>query len=611
MSKTYNNDIQNLTPREHLLLRPTMYIGSIDENETQEYLEKDDKVQLCTVSYIPALFKIINEIIDNSVDIAIKTNFKGCNKVSVKITNEYVEVQDNGPGIPVKKILNKNTNVSEYMPKTAWGSMMSGSNFDTDANHVQAGMNGIGSYGTNVWSKKFIGISDDGENRYTVTFKDNAESCVQSLDKSKEHGVYVKFYPDLARFKIDKISEVYLDLVKQRLTNLSLTYPLITFKFNGKTLKTNTFKKYVQKFSDNFEILEGENFSYAFLPNDNDEFRFYSYVNGLSIKDGGTHLDVVVNNIVSRIREKLEKKFKGIKPADIKNKFMVVSFLRNFPNPKFNSQTKEKITNSSAEVNSYLGEVDYDTISKKILKNDVMINLITEIYKIKEEFKRRQEMKGLEKPKKIKDEKYTPPIGNNDVLIITEGYSAFSGISKILGRDGIGYYELRGKPLNAYSSSQQKFTANKELSTLYQIIKNCDYKKIVIASDADLDGFHIRALLCAFFIKYLNEYLNKIGMLQTPVVVISKGGKPVKWSYSLNEHFNLSSGETLDYKKGLGSWEPEDLQYIISKDGLDKMIDMIDFNGEIGAKAIDEWFGDSAEKRKEHILNNNFSIAKV
>ncbi len=611
MTKIVNNDIQNLTPREHLLLRPTMYIGSIDENETQEYLERDDKVGLYTVSYIPALFKIINEIIDNSVDIAIKTDFKGCNKVSVKITDEYVEVQDNGPGIPVKKILNKNTNQEEYMPKTAWGSMMSGSNFDTNANHVQAGMNGIGSYGTNVWSKKFTGISDDGNKRFTITFKNNAETFVQSLETSKEHGVYVKFYPDLVRFKIDKIGEIYSDLVKQRLTNLSLTYPLITFKFNGKTLKTNTFKKYVQKFSNTFEILEGTDYSYAFLPNDNDEFRFYSYVNGLSIKDGGTHLDVVMNNIVARVREKLEKKYKGIKPADIKNKFMVVSFVRNFPNSKFNSQTKEKITNSTAEVQNYLGDVDYDTIAKKILKNDVIINLITEIYKIKEEFKRRQEMKGLEKPKKIKDEKYTPPIGENNVLILTEGYSAFSGISKILGRDGIGYYELRGKPLNAYASSQQKFTANKELSTLYQIIKNCNYKKIVIASDADLDGFHIRALLCAFFIKYLKEYLDKIGMLQTPVVVISKNGKPVKWSYSLNDHFNLAIGESLDYKKGLGSWEAEDLQYIINKDGLDKMIDMVDFNGEIGVHSIDEWFGDNADCRKVHILNNSFSIAKV
>lgn len=611
MTKVVNNDIQNLTPREHLLLRPTMYIGSIDENETQEYLERNDKIGLYTVSYIPALFKIINEIIDNSVDIAIKTDFKGCNKVSVKITDDYVEVQDNGPGIPVKKILNKNTNQEEYMPKTAWGSMMSGSNFDTDANHVQAGMNGIGSYGTNVWSKKFTGISDDGNKRFTITFKNNASSFTQGITDTKEHGVYVKFYPDLERFKLTKITDIYVELVKQRLMNLSLTYPLITFKFNGKSLKTNTFKKFVQKFDSNFEVLETENYSYAFLPNDNDEFRFYSYVNGLSIKDGGTHLDLVVNNIVSRVREKLEKKYKGIKPADIKNKFMVVSFVKNFPNPKFNSQTKEKITNSVSEVSNYLGDIDYDGISKKILKNSQMIDLITEVYKIKEEFKRRQEMKGLEKPKKIKDEKYTPPIGDNNLLLITEGYSAFSGLSKILGRDGIGYYELKGKPLNAYSSTQQKFTANKELSTLYQIIKNCDYKKIVFATDSDLDGTHIRALLAAFFVKYLHEYLDKVGVLQTPVVVITKNGKPVKWSYSLNEQFELKTGECLDYKKGLGSWESDDLQYIISQDKFDKMIDMIDFNGDMGLKSIDEWMGDDAEPRKAHILENHFSIAKI
>lgn len=602
-----NNEIKHLTPREHLLLRPTMYIGSIDENESTEYIAKDNKILFEKIKYIPALFKIINEIIDNSVDIAIKTNFEGCNKVDVKMTEQYVQVIDNGPGIPVKKGEN-----GEYMPKTAWGSMMSGSNFDTDKDHYQAGMNGLGSYGTNVWSTKFIGISDDANKKYTITFTENAAKFVEKVEPSSGHGVTVRFFPDLKRFKISEIGQVYFDLVKYRLMNLSICYPDITFRFNGKTISVNNFKKYVQQFGTDFEMIESENYDFAFLPNPNDDFRFFSYVNGLAIKDGGTHIDVVTNTVVGKIREKLERKFKSIKPADIKNKLFVIAFLKKFPNPKFNSQTKEKITNSASEVNDYLGEVDYDKIANKLFKNEAIIDPITEIYRIKEEFKKRQEMKALNKaPKRIKNEKYTAPIGDRKFLLITEGYSAMSGLSKILGRQGIGYFELRGKPLNAYSAPQNKFTSNAELSGLYQIIKNEDYEHIVIASDQDLDGFHIRGLLCAFFIKYLPDYLDKIGILQTPVSVVTKNSKPVRWYYNLSEHDELGKGERTDYKKGLGSWEPNDLKEIIKTDGFEKMICAVDFNGNTGAKSIDEWFGDDSEPRKVHILANDFSIAKA
>ena len=142
-------EIKSLDSREHILLRPNMYIGAVTAQKFTEFL--DGKKQ--EIEYIPGLIKIINEIIDNSVDIAIKTNFEGCNEVSVKISEDSVEIIDNGPGIPVKQNAE-----GEYLPYVCWGHAMSGSNFDDDENRKHIGMNGVGSYCTNVWSKKFIGI---------------------------------------------------------------------------------------------------------------------------------------------------------------------------------------------------------------------------------------------------------------------------------------------------------------------------------------------------------------------------------------------------------------------------------------------------------------------
>jgi DNA topoisomerase-2 len=330
----------------------------------------------------------------------------------------------------------------------------------------------------------------------------------------------------------------------------------------------------------------------------------------LKIPDGGTHIDIITQNIVNRIRDKLVKKYKTIKPGDIRNKLMVIAFLKNVKNPKFNSQAKEKITNSVAEINAYFGDIPYDSITAKVLKNSDIMDPIVEVYKIKEELKRRQDMKELGKaPKKIKSDKYLPPIESKNYLLLTEGASATGGLMPAIGRKNCGYYELKGKPLNAYSADQKKFTSNKELSELYMILNNEDYDQIIFATDQDLDGFHIRGLLVGFFTKYLPDFKGKIGILNTPVIGIKKAGKLVRWNYSLQDEVKLAAGETSKYYKGLGSWKESDLKHIIQTDGLNKMIDIIDFDDET---VIDEWLSDATvEQRKEYIMNNEFNIASA
>lgn len=595
---------RKLDDRTHILSRSAMYIGAVDLTKTHEYIFSEGKIRYEEVEYVPGLVKIINEIIDNSVDVAIKNNFKRCTQISIKITSDSVEVQDNGTGIPVKKA------GEHYLGELAWGHARAGSNFDDDENRTQIGMNGIGSFATNCFSKKFTGKTDDGEKLYTITFKNNAQEFTETVSPSKSQGVNVKFWPDLERFGLEEIDAVHMNIIHQRLINLSMSFQEITFRFNGRKINVNSFKKYVSLFNNNFEIFETEDYKFAILPNAEDDFRQFSYVNGLKIPDGGTHIEILSYQIVSRIRDKLARKFKTIKPGDIKNKLMLIAFLKNVKNTKFNSQSKEKITNGAAEINAYFGEIPFDDIAKRILRNKDIIDPITEVYRIKEEFRKRQELKGLNKPiKRIKSEKYLPSIGVKKYLLLTEGESASGGLVPVLGRKEFGYFTLKGIPLNAYSAPQKKFTNNTELSELYKIIQNEDYQYIIYASDQDLDGYHIRGLLTGFFVKYLPEWKNKIGMLQTPVISIKKNNKLVKWYYSLNDQVLLKSGEVSKYLKGLGSWKVDDLKYIVEKDGLNKMIDMLEFdNNEI----IDDWLSDKkADKRKEYILENDFNIAKI
>lgn len=367
-------------------------------------------------------------------------------------------------------------------------------------------------------------------------------------------------------------------------------------------------KKYVEMFNENYEIVQGDNYFFAIMPNEFDDFRQFSYVNGLNISQGGVHVNYITDEVVNRLRTSLSKKYKEIKPGDIRNKLMIVSVLRDFKNLKFDSQTKEKVTNSITEVKQYFGDIDFDSLSKKILKNSALIDPITEVYKIKEEFKKRQELKSLEKPtKKVKSEKYLPAIKNKKYLILCEGASAVGGISPVLGREECGYYELKGKPLNVWKVGQSRFVNNKELSELYKIIQNEGYEYIVIASDQDLDGIHIRALLMGFIKKYNENYIDKLCVLQTPLVALKKAGKICKWFYNMEDYQKADlSGFESKYYKGLGSWIEKDLKFVVEKDGLDKMLEIVDFTD---IDILNKWLDDDSEPRKEYILNNTFNIA--
>ncbi len=455
------NEITKLTDREHILLRPSMYIGGIDKTQLFDFIIQDNKIEYKPFTIIPGLIKIINEIIDNSIDACIRTNFKKGTNISIKMDKTTIQVKDDGTGIPVKK------SGDFYMPELAWNHAKAGSNFN-DENRTTIGMNGVGSYCTNVWSRKFTGITCDGVNEFKFQAKDNASSFKYNIKESKIPGTIVTFEPDLERFKIKEIDDTHINTIYQRLLNLSISYPQINFKFNNKTIKLSSFKKLISLFSESSEIYENERVKIAIIPNNTDDFKHYSFVNGLKIPDGGTHIDEITSKVVNIVKEKLSKKYKSIKPGDIKNKLTTIVFLNDFINPKFNSQSKEKITNSIKEFNDY-AKIDY-TFANKILKNENIINPIIEIYKIKEEFESRKALKSIEKKKQLKSEKYFKSIKDPKYLCICEGFSAYGGLSSVLGNENIEYYVLKGKPLNAWEVTNQKLSQNRELSELYQIL---------------------------------------------------------------------------------------------------------------------------------------------
>ena len=618
--------IKKLTEREHIIKRPTMYIGAVDLTSSNEYILTDnDKIEYQEVKYVPGLIKIINEIIDNSVDVAIKTNFKSSNEISIKMTDGFIEVQDNGTGIPVIK-----NSDGHYLAELAWGHARAGSNFDDDTNRVQIGMNGVGSFATNCFSTKFIGKTDDGKKCYTITFKDNAESFIdKETESTGKTGVTVKFYPDLEKFGLKVIDETHMNVIKQRLINLSMTFPEITFKFNGKKININSFKKYVSLFNENFEIYETEDYKFAILPNESDDFRQFSYVNGLKIPDGGTHIDHIIFNIVNPIREKLIKKYSGIKPADIKNKLMVIAFLKNVKNTKFNSQTKEKVTNSVSEISSYYGSIDFVKITNKILKTPEIIDPITEVYKIKEQLKKNLELKNADKAvnKKPKSEKFMPPIGEWTNIFLAEGDSAANSISKIIGRQGNGFYAMFGVPPNAYDMDLKEIISSKKMTDLQQILglqfskttqDNINFKNIIITTDFDLPGHFIAGQLFGLFYRFGKNLFDehRIKRLITPLIVVKDSKENiVTWFYSFDEYRlfeekNSDKRYKYDYKKGLGSWNQTELEHIIEKDGLDNMLEVMTI--EDASELIDDWLSDKkADRRKEMLDGYEFNIMNL
>lgn len=622
-------EIIQLSDIEHLLALPEMYIGSMSPIEQEEFIYSDDKIKKETVKYVPALLKIINEAIDNSLDEAIKTNFKFGNRIKVSMTDSTVTVEDNGRGIPVVK----SEDTDEYMPVMAFCNVKAGSNFNkTEDNSFSIGTHGIGIKATNVFSKKFEAETADGKNRLTLISKNNLNTYDYTIRKITTQYTKISFTPDLERFGLEELEEVYHDLIKQRLFFLSYSFPKIKFYFNDKRISITSERQFMNLFSSSFEILSTDKWFIGVCPNEEEDFSFFTYVNGLYLKRGGLHIDMISSEISSRIREVLIKKYKTIKPADIKNKISLVVFFRDFPTMKFDSQTKETLTNSVPDIKKYMefSADDFQNLTRRILKNDEIMDSIVEMFKLKEEFKKRKALKGLSSGnRRVVSTSYFPPVGKKNYLMITEGFSATGSMLKILGRKNIAYYSLRGKPLNTLNVPVSKMVKNKELQEIVDILgldlldkeTDMDYEKVVFLADADTDGTHIRSLLLTFFHKFTPKMLleGRILFMNTPLVIIfDTKGKPMRWFYNIDEYNEALEKEPAlkkresKYYKGLGALSRDIFDKILEKEGTFENM-LVQFEkAPDSTQSIQDWMGsEGRDARKDNLMGKGFSLSSI
>lgn len=632
-----DNKFEVLTGRLQILAKPTMWIGAVDPTEKEMFIINDEKAEYKTVTYIPAFRKIFDEILDNALDALIEHR-NSAGTIKVKMDDEKISVEDDGPGIPVvKKQLNEvelknlpkeeaETLKNSYIPYIAWTRLFSGTNFKATSEKMNIGSHGVGSKAAAIFSTKFIGMTDDGKKSCVVKCENNLEKSTCKIgETSGKSGTKVEFWPDLARFKLNKIEQVYHDLAYQRLLCLAMTFPHMKFSFNGKRIAVND-KKFLGMFSESIESVQFGKGFIGIYPNAYDDFKFLTYVDGMYMARGGNHVEYIINSIVNPIREKLAKKYKTIKPADIRNKMTLVCFMREFPNPKFDSQTKDTLTNSTGEITSYLnGQVDFELFAKKILKNDAIINPIVDMFKLKEELKARQELKAAKKIK-VSSDKYMASITDKKYCLLCEGLSARGGLSSALGREGFSYFAGRGVPLNAYDAKIQAISANSELKDISSILeldlfgkgdnKTIAFDKIILANDADMDGIFIANQYVGWFTRFAPNLFNehKIARLITPLVILrDHKDAPVKYFYSLNEfkifeQKNDLSKFKIDYKKGLGSWPKEEFIELFDKYGFEYFVQDLLMDNE-GKVYVDNWLnGEKADKRKEYLRNFTLNI---
>jgi len=612
------NKMKTLTSIEHILVRPNLWIGSVAPSEKETWvLNEDDTISFKKISYTEGLLKICNEAIDNSVDAGIKSNWQKSTKIDITITKDTFTCEDNGTGISVEK-----NEDGEWIPVIATCVPMSGTNFEEDRNSI--GANGVGIKAANIFSKKFECITCDGKGKLKIVCTNNLSTKkVTELKATAKTGTSISFSPDFDRFGVKEFRTELMTMIKTRLKFLSWFYPKCQFTFNGEKMGIKA-KDIASMFPQPSVVINEPNVYVCIYPSD--EPYNLTYVNGLYMRRGGTQIDYILNKVITDIREKVSKKYKSIKPADIKNRLGIVCFFKDFPNCEFDSQTKETLTNSVGDISSYFQreQIDLEKFSAKILKQKEIIDNITEMFRLKEELAEKKALDKLGKTKKeVDSEKYYPPVGKTEkkYLMITEGFSAFSGISPILGRKSIGYYQLKGKILNIFDVKPITFMNNQEIKEIVNILgidinnpqSDMTYDKVVILTDADADGNAIAGLVLTMFYRIAPQMIKKgrVCRLETPLLIGSKNEVIKEYYFSLPDKSKMKKDLEYFYLKGLGSWTKSRLNQILEKEGgIEGLMHPYDYDKK-AEESISNWFGGNSEKRKEALRGREFHIDNV
>lgn len=368
--KSVEEKYRKLSDIDHVLLRPGMYCGSIKPREDDIYLlDESGTFQIRKVTYNPAFLKIFDEIVSNSVDEHRRNPKLSEIKVTVDAESQSITIWDNG-GIPVVK----HAEYDEWVPEMIFSNLKAGSNFNDDEERLVAGTNGVGSTLTNIFSKQFRIRTADGKNAFQQTFSNNMRDRTEAkVLKWKEGFTEIMFQPDLQRFGMENIDSDHIDMMRRRCMDLAACNPKMKMSFNGVEYKFPTFHDYCKLYNENVIYEEAARWKVGIAPSVG-SFTQVSFVNSVETRDGGTHVDYVMSQIVEWIRERIKKKHKvDLRPAELKNHFML--FVQSdIVNPAFSSQTKEKMITEPKEFGSKF-EVSEKTL-KSILASEVVQRIL-------------------------------------------------------------------------------------------------------------------------------------------------------------------------------------------------------------------------------------------
>jgi DNA topoisomerase-2 len=570
--------VQKLTHIEHVLKRPDSYVGPVELGIEPYWILDGDKFSKKNLKYSPALLKIFDEILVNAID-RNSLHPKQVNSISVAIdkVSGSVTIENNGPlgGIGVRM----HEKEGLWNPELVFGHLLTSTNYDDSQKRIVGGRNGYGAKLANIYSSDFSIAIKDHETKQTYTQSWSKNMTVCDPPKIKKHSgatssASITFTPEWKRFGMSKMDDTIYSIFQKRVWDANIcTTQNCKVKFNGDVLPKQNFEAYAKMHEgvDQVASVSGDRWSVCIGPSENG-LEQISFVNGLCTMKGGTHVDHVANIVANGIIEDMAKKIK-LKPQQVKNAFTI--FVKaTLENPNFSSQVKSECTSKSPDFGSKF------ELPKTFVKNALKTGIADELLALSK-FKEMKELKktdGARKSKitgipKLDDaNKAGTAQSSKCTLIVTEGDSAktlaVAGLS-VVGRDHYGVFPLRGKCKNVRDASVTQLTGNQEFNDLkkilglqqgkeYTSVSELRYGRLMIMTDADNDGSHIKGLILNM-IDYFWPSLLKLGFvvsMVTPIIKASRGNQSK--SFYTDSAFrawygNGQSGWRIKYYKGLGT----------------------------------------------------------
>lgn len=602
-SQYTEDNIKTLEWQEHIRIRPGMYIGKLGDGSSP-----DDGIYI-----------LLKEILDNSIDEYVMGEGK---RINISLDNNIIKIRDFGRGIPLGKM------------KDAVSKMNTGGKYDSRAFKKSVGLNGVGTKAVNALSSYFkVKSVRDGVTRTAEFQRGEIVKESPEIESTERRGTEITFEPDSLIFNNYRFRKEYIE---KMLKNYVYLNPGLKIYFNGEEFYSeNGLQDLLQENIEGDIIypivhLKDEDIEVAFTHGEKSQSEgYFSFVNGQHTTQGGTHLTAFKEAFVKTIREFYNKNYEA---SDIR-KSIIAAISIKVIEPVFESQTKTKLGSSEmgpdlVSIRTFMNDFLKKHLDNFLHKNqDVADSLQRKIITSEKE---RKELSGIQKlarerakkvslhNKKLRDcrQHYNDqksPRKLESTIFITEGDSASGSITKSRDVETQAVFSLRGKPLNCYGLTKKIVYENEEFNLLQAALnieislEDLRYNNVVISTDADVDGMHIRLLMITFFLQFFPDLIKNghLYILQTPLFRV-RNKKETRYCYTEEERIKaleeLGKNPEITRFKGLGEISPDEFKNFIGKDmrlepimlGKDTSID----------KLLDFYMGKNTLTRQEFIINN-------